>query len=97
MMQFISVEDVDDILFRFSDIVLKGFGVGLKEIRKIGIISRAHHLGCRNRRQIRFDSSNYTGQGEIDVGQLILKVLVDVFENDSLQLVGQKSADGRQD
>jgi len=73
---------------------IKGCGIGFNEVGKVGIMSRTHRIGCRNRRQISFDPFNRTCQGKINMRQLVLKIIVNAVEYHALQFVREEGANG---
>ena len=68
----IAVEDVDDLLFQWTDGILEGVGVCFRKIGKFLIVSGSDRFVGNQVIEILFDLVKIAIQGKINVVQLVL-------------------------
>ena len=71
----IAVEDVDDLLFQRADVIVEGIGVCFCEIGKFLIVSGSDRFVGNQIIEILFDLVKITGQGKINMSQLVLDAI----------------------
>ena len=72
----IAVEDVDDLLFQCTDVILEGVGVSFRKIGKFLVVAGSDRFVRNQVIEILFDLVKIAIQGKINVGQLVLDAVV---------------------